>query len=149
VEGDDDATAAATTWLGFDLDHTLAQYNVAPCTAMLLETAATVLAQQGKLPNAASLAVRTPPRGLQLRGAVGDKELGNVLWLDGDARVARGWHGSRELSAAVLAATYGAEAASGAAARRSPSASGTPSPNSGRTAFGMKTRLVIRAGAPR
>ena len=108
VEGDDDATAAATTWLGFDLDHTLAQYNVAPCTAMLLETAATVLAQQGKLPNAASLAVRTPPRGLQLRGAVGDKELGNVLWLDGDARVARGWHGSRELSAAVLAATYGA-----------------------------------------
>ena len=50
--------------------------------------------------------------------------------------------------------TYGAEAASGAAAGWSPSASGTPSPNSGtspavRTAFGMKTRPRTGVGAPR
>ena len=130
--------AAPPLWLGFDLDHTLAQYKPAACTRMLLVAAASVMLRRGELRALASAstggggaggfarddgaavqraaraavetlprALRAPPHGLMLRGAVCDTRCGNVLWLDGARRVTRGWHGARELRSPELAAAYG------------------------------------------
>jgi HAD superfamily 5'-nucleotidase-like hydrolase len=91
-------------WIGFDLDHTLARYKLAPLHALTLSACTDWLRHHAHIP---SLAFTEPPlTELAVRGAVIDRRRGNVLLMDDSKRIYAAWHGARTLSAAEIDAQY-------------------------------------------
>ncbi len=90
-------------WVGFDMDYTLAIYDQPNMDRLSIEATVKKLAGRGYPEVIASLpvAIDFPVRGLLI-----DKRFGHVLKMDRYKQVAKGFHGTRELTKEELRTLY-------------------------------------------
>lgn len=82
-------------WLGFDLDHTLARYKLEPINQLIFECLVDYLVSLDEYPE---VALRVPyDHDFAARGVILDLERGNLLKLDKDKHVVRGYHGKTQI----------------------------------------------------
>jgi HAD superfamily 5'-nucleotidase-like hydrolase len=105
---------AQISWIGFDMDYTLAIYNQAEMDALSIRATAEKLVGRGypSFVREINHATDYPVRGLLI-----DKKFGHVLKMDRYKYVGKGYHGFRELSKTELRDLYHAKKIRPATAR--------------------------------
>lgn len=83
-------------WIGFDLDHTLIRYKLEALRSLTHVACVEFLKQHSALP--ADAFAHAPVRALEVRGAVIDRRLGNVIFVDERRRVYACHHGATATS---------------------------------------------------
>lgn len=90
--------------IGFDMDYTLAQYNVEALDQTIMDRVLKVLTKEHGYPDCI-LDIKLEPQ-FAIRGLVLDTELGNVLKMDKFRYVSLAYHGLQPLESSVRAKLY-------------------------------------------
>ena len=98
-----DLRMGGITWVGFDMDYTLAIYDQPEMDRLSIDATVAKLVKRGYPDFIADVpqAVHFPVRGILI-----DKRFGNILKMDRYKHVSKGFHGFRELSKDELRALY-------------------------------------------
>ncbi|CAN5261050.1 HAD-IG family 5'-nucleotidase [soil metagenome] len=94
------------SWVGFDMDYTLAIYDQPAMDRLSIEATVKKLVARGYPEVVATLPV---PIDFPVRGLLIDKRFGHVLKMDRYKQVAKGFHGTRELTKEELRSLYHAK----------------------------------------
>ncbi|HEY2517454.1 MAG TPA: HAD-IG family 5'-nucleotidase [Polyangiaceae bacterium] len=94
---------AGISWVGFDMDYTLAIYDQPAMDDLSIRATVEKLVQRGYPDFIAGIRIDTS---FAVRGLLIDKRFGHILKMDRYKHVAKGYHGFRELSKEELRALY-------------------------------------------
>jgi HAD superfamily 5'-nucleotidase-like hydrolase len=97
---------AGISWVGFDMDYTLAIYDQPAMDELSIRATVEKLVKRGYPDFIATIPIDT---NFAVRGLLIDKRFGHVLKMDRYKHVAKGYHGFRELSKEELRALYHAK----------------------------------------
>jgi 5'-nucleotidase len=97
---------AGISWVGFDMDYTLAIYDQPAMDELSIRATVDKLVQRGYPEFIQGIAIDTS---FAVRGLLIDKRFGHILKMDRYKHVAKGYHGFRELSKEELRALYHAK----------------------------------------
>ena len=97
---------AGISWVGFDMDYTLAIYDQPAMDELSIRATVEKLVKRGYPDFIASIPIDTS---FAVRGLLIDKRFGHILKMDRYKHVAKGYHGFRELSKEELRALYHAK----------------------------------------
>ncbi len=97
---------AGISWVGFDMDYTLAIYDQPAMDELSIRATVEKLVKRGYPEFIQSIPIDTS---FAVRGLLIDKRFGHILKMDRYKHVAKGYHGFRELSKEELRALYHAK----------------------------------------
>ena len=98
-----DLRMGSITWVGFDMDYTLAIYDQPEMDRLSIDATVAKLVQRGYPEFIADVPQAV---GFPVRGILIDKRFGHILKMDRYKHVSKGFHGFRELSKDELRALY-------------------------------------------